>query len=97
MPPIWRLPGLLAGMRELLAKPSAAPGVNRESGGVMARAGSPLRAIREKCLDCTCQQPVEVRECRIQTCALWPFRMGKDVRLQGRKNAGSFKPKGGPA
>ncbi len=37
---------------------------------------NPLRAIREKCLDCTCQQPVEVKECTVKTCALWPFRMG---------------------
>lgn len=37
---------------------------------------NPVRAIREKCLDCTCQQPVEVKECTVKTCALWPFRMG---------------------
>ena len=39
---------------------------------------NPLRAIREKCLDCTCQQPVEVKECTVKTCALHPFRMGKN-------------------
>ena len=33
-------------------------------------------AIREKCLDCSCQQPVEVKECPVKACALWPFRMG---------------------
>ena len=37
---------------------------------------NPMRAIREKCLDCTCQQPVEVKECTVKTCELWPFRMG---------------------
>jgi len=37
---------------------------------------NPMRAIREKCLDCTCQQPVEVKECTVKACALWPFRMG---------------------
>ena len=37
---------------------------------------NPLRAVREKCLDCTCQQPIEVRECTVKTCALYPFRMG---------------------
>ncbi len=37
---------------------------------------NPMRAIREKCLDCTCQQPVEVKECTVKTCALYPFRMG---------------------
>ncbi len=39
---------------------------------------NPMRAIREKCLDCTCQQPVEVKECTVKACALWPFRMGKN-------------------
>ena len=39
---------------------------------------NPMRAIREKCLDCTCQQPVEVKECTVKTCALHPFRMGKN-------------------
>ena len=37
---------------------------------------NPLRAIREKCLDCSCQQPIEVKECTVATCALYPFRMG---------------------
>ena len=37
---------------------------------------NPLRAIREKCLDCSCQQPIEVKECTVKTCALYPFRMG---------------------
>jgi hypothetical protein len=37
---------------------------------------NPMRAIREKCLDCTCQQPIEVKECTVKMCALWPFRMG---------------------
>ena len=39
---------------------------------------NPLRAIREKCLDCSCQQPMEVKECTVKTCALHPFRMGKN-------------------
>lgn len=37
---------------------------------------NPMRAIREKCLDCSCQQPIEVKECPVTTCALHPFRMG---------------------
>ena len=39
---------------------------------------NPMRAIREKCLDCTFQQPIEVKECTVKTCALHPFRMGKN-------------------
>ena len=38
---------------------------------------TPVKAIRAKCMDCTCQQIVEVRNCRITTCALWAYRMGK--------------------
>jgi hypothetical protein len=38
---------------------------------------SPLKAIREKCRDCTCNQEVQIRECTIKLCALWPYRMGR--------------------
>ena len=37
-----------------------------------------LDAIRAKCLDCSCYQPSEVRECPVTTCSLWRFRMGRD-------------------
>jgi hypothetical protein len=39
---------------------------------------SPLKSIREKCLDCCCHQYSEVRECHITDCPLWPYRMGKN-------------------
>lgn len=37
---------------------------------------TPLKAIRHKCLDCCAGQIVEVRECPVKDCALWPYRMG---------------------
>ena len=37
-----------------------------------------LQAIRRKCLDCSCFQPSEVRECPLSTCDLWPYRLGRD-------------------
>jgi hypothetical protein len=37
-----------------------------------------LKAIRLKCLDCSVYQPEEVRNCHLTTCALHPYRMGKD-------------------
>lgn len=37
---------------------------------------TPLKAIRAKCLDCSNGQIVEVRECVIPNCPLWPYRMG---------------------
>jgi hypothetical protein len=40
------------------------------------RAQNPLKAIREKCLDCCCANAAEVRKCMAVDCALWPFRMG---------------------
>lgn len=41
---------------------------------------TPLKAIRGKCRDCTCDQVLEIRECPIKTCTLWPYRMGKRPR-----------------
>ena len=38
---------------------------------------SPLRAIREKCRDCSCYQLNEIRACEAVKCPLWPFRAGK--------------------
>ena len=37
---------------------------------------TPMKAIRAKCLDCTCFQPKEVRLCVIEKCPLYPYRMG---------------------
>ena len=37
-----------------------------------------LRAIRLKCLDCSCFQLGEVRDCIVTTCPLFPFRLGKN-------------------
>ena len=37
---------------------------------------SPLKAIRAKCLDCSCYQLNEIRLCEATGCALWPFRAG---------------------
>jgi len=48
--------------------------VSREAGHTPQ---SPLRAIRDKCLDCSCYQPSEVRLCEAVKCPLWPFRAGR--------------------
>ena len=34
-----------------------------------------LQVIRAKCLDCCCQQEVEVRKCVVVLCPNWPYRM----------------------
>lgn len=39
---------------------------------------SPIRAVRLKCLDCTCGSAKEVEACPIVKCPLHPFRFGKN-------------------
>ena len=40
------------------------------------RAQNPLKALRQKCLDCCVGNAAEVRKCVATDCALWPFRLG---------------------
>jgi hypothetical protein len=44
---------------------------------------SPLRSIREKCIDCCAGNKAEVARFEIQSCALWPFRMGHNPNRAG--------------
>ncbi len=37
---------------------------------------TPMRAIRQKCLECCAGQASEVRNCMIQNCALYRYRFG---------------------
>jgi len=46
---------------------------------------TPIKTIRAKCMDCTCDQPKEIRECRIISCPSWPYRMGKRPTEAERK------------
>lgn len=39
---------------------------------------SPIKAIREKCLDCSCWSSNEVKLCAHEKCVLYPFRFGKN-------------------
>ena len=45
---------------------------------------TPMKAIRQKCLDCSCEQLSEVKECSIKNCALYPFRMGYKLDENGQ-------------
>ena len=38
---------------------------------------TPIKAIRDKCLDCSCFQLREVRKCPIIECPIYPYRFGK--------------------
>jgi hypothetical protein len=37
---------------------------------------TPMKAIRAKCLDCSCGSAQEVRSYELEGCPLWPFRFG---------------------
>ena len=43
---------------------------------------TPLKAIREKCLDCTCGQKNEVKKCPVIDCQLYAYRFGKNPNLK---------------
>ena len=48
-------------------------------------AQNPLKAIREKCVDCCCGNAAEVRKCVSVDCALWPYRMSTNPFRKTRK------------
>jgi hypothetical protein len=43
----------------------------------------PLKAIRQKCLDCMCNQRKEVELCPDEECPLYPYRLGKNPNRAG--------------
>ena len=43
----------------------------------MLKCKTPIKSIREKCIDCSGGQLKEVRLCPVTDCALYPYRMGK--------------------
>ena len=42
------------------------------------RPKTPLKAIRWFCIECSGDQPKEVKWCSSRDCALWEFRFGKN-------------------
>ena len=38
---------------------------------------TPIKSIREKCVDCSCGSHKEIRLCPVTDCALYPYRMGR--------------------
>ena len=43
---------------------------------------SPVKAIRAKCLDCSCDSAYEVQNCPVTDCPLYPFRFGKNPYIR---------------
>ncbi len=54
--------------------------------GVVEKSLTPMKAIREKCMECSNWQYSEVRRCPSTDCALWVYRLGKKPDQIGRKN-----------
>lgn len=46
---------------------------------------TPLKAIRAKCLDCSCGQWYEVKTCPITGCPLYQYRFGHNPALAGKR------------
>ena len=44
---------------------------------------TPLKAIREKCKECSCGQLAEIRDCFIPSCSLYLYRLGKNPYRKG--------------
>ena len=51
---------------------------------------TPLKAIRLKCLDCSCGSPKEVKLCTVEGCPLYPYRFGKNPKRLGIGGNGRF-------
>ena len=51
----------------------------------MANKTNPVKAIREFCLECSCGQTSEVKNCPVDKCPLYPFRFGKNPYRQRRE------------
>lgn len=43
---------------------------------------TPIKAIRAMCLECSCGNNAEVRNCVISYCPLYPYRMGHNPYIK---------------
>ena len=48
-----------------------------ESGSMGKNMKTPIKAMRAKCLDCTCGSHIDIRKCTVIDCDLYPYRFGK--------------------
>lgn len=52
---------------------------------------TPIKAIRQKCLDCSNGSAKEVKQCPASGCPLQPFRLGKNPNRAGKGGKGAHK------
>ena len=57
---------------------------------------TPLKAIRLKCLDCTCNQAKEVTLCTAENCPLYAFRTGHRPQKGNYTSTESYNEKAAP-
>jgi len=57
---------------------------------------TPMRAIRQKCLDCCCFQPKEVTLCTVTNCPLYAFRTGHRPQKGNYTSTESYNEKTAP-
>lgn len=57
----------------------------------MADRVSRSKAIRLKCLDCCCGQAAEVRKCPAESCPLWRYRMGREIKDENTSFSDDFE------
>lgn len=50
---------------------------------------TPMKAIRAKCLDCSCGSSEEVKICPVLDCPLYPYRSGHNPKDASRKGQGN--------
>ncbi len=55
---------------------------------------TPMKAIRQKCLDCCYWSSKEISLCPAEGCPLWPYRSGHNPARAGigPKSVSEFKP-----
>jgi hypothetical protein len=51
---------------------------------------TPMKAIRQKCLDCSCGSSEEVKKCFAKKCPLYQFRFGYKLDENGNKRKRDF-------
>ncbi len=54
---------------------------------------SPMGAIRQKCIDCMCDQLQEIRACSVLECSLWRFRLGINPNCGNNSKNPLLQPK----
>jgi len=58
---------------------------------------TPMKAIRQNCIDCSSGSAKEVKNCIIVDCPLYEYRLGKNPRRKGIGNKSPNWGKGEPS